>query len=168
MSFNGAPVMAASVVAVDVGKNNAALSVTSADGRRVFGPADFAMTAPALAALLERVWAVLPAGPVKVAVEAAGHYHRPLLGSGVWPAGWEVLELSPARVAEQRRVQGRRRVKTDAIDLEAITELVLAGHGIPLTACPAPVTELTGWAMQRGRRVLARTATKNQTAVFLG
>jgi hypothetical protein len=31
MSINGAPVVAASVVAVDVGKNTAALSVTSAD-----------------------------------------------------------------------------------------------------------------------------------------
>jgi hypothetical protein len=31
MSSNGAPVMAASVVAVDVGKNTAALSITSAD-----------------------------------------------------------------------------------------------------------------------------------------
>ena len=51
---------------MDVGKNKAALSVTGADGQRVFGPADFVMTAPALAALLERVWAVLPAGPVKV------------------------------------------------------------------------------------------------------
>jgi transposase len=61
----------------------------------------------------------LPAAAVKVGIEAAGHYHRPLLGSAVWPAGWLVLELSPARVAEQRRVQGRRRVKTDAIDLEA-------------------------------------------------
>jgi transposase len=76
------------------------------------------------------VCAVLPPGPVKVGVEAAGHYHRPLLGSGVWPMGWEVLELSPARVSEQRRVQGRRRVKTDAIDLEAITELVLAVKGL--------------------------------------
>ena len=28
------------------------------------------------------VSAVLPVGPVKVGVEAAGHYHRPLLGSG--------------------------------------------------------------------------------------
>ena len=120
------------------------------------------MTAPALAAVLERVWAVLPAGPVKVGVEAAGHYHRPLLGSGVWPAGWEVLELSPVRVSEQRRVQGRRRVKTDAIDLEAITELVLAGQGIPMTAWAAAVTELTGWAMHRGRRIRTRTATKNQ------
>jgi transposase len=162
MSFNGAPVMAASVVAVDVGNNTAALSITSADRQRLFGPAEFVMTVPALAAVLQRVWAVLPAGPVKVGVEAAGHYHRPLLGSGVWPAGWELLELNPARVAEQRRVQGRRRVKTDAIDLEAITELVLAGHGVPVTARAAAVTELTGWAMQRGRRVLTRTATKNQ------
>ena len=162
MSINGAPVMAATVVAVDVGKNKAALSVTSADRHRLFGPVEFAMTAPALAAVLERVCAVLPAAAVKVGVEAAGHYHRPLLGPGVWPAGWEVLELSPARVAEQRRVQGRRRVKTDAIDLEAITELVLAGHGVPVTARSAAVTELTGWAMQRGRRVLTRTATKNQ------
>jgi transposase len=61
--------------------------------------------------------------PVKVGVEAAGHYHRALLGSRVWPAGWEVVVLSPARVSGQRRVQGRRRVKTDAIDLEVITEM---------------------------------------------
>jgi hypothetical protein len=57
MSFNGAPVMAASVVAVDVGKNKAALSMTGADRHRLFGPAEFAMTAPALAAVLERVCA---------------------------------------------------------------------------------------------------------------
>jgi transposase len=162
MSVNGAPVIAASVVAVDVGKNKAVLSVTGADRHRLFGPADFAMTAPALAAVLQRVGAVLPPAPVKVGVEAAGHYHRPLLGSVVWPAGWEVVEVSPARVAEQRRVQGRRRVKTDAIDLEAITELVLAGHGVPVTARSGAVVELTGWAMQRGRRVQTRTATKNQ------
>jgi transposase len=160
MSFNGAPVMVASVVAVDVGKNKAALSMTSADRHRFFGPAEFAMTAPALAAVLERVCAVLPAGPVKVGVEAAGHYHPTLLGSGVWPAGWEVLGLSPARVSEQRRVQGRRRVKTDAIDLEAITDLVLAGHGIPMTARAAAVTELTRWAFRswhKRRRVRARS-----------
>jgi len=56
---------------------------------------------------------------VRVGVEAAGHYHRPLLAPAAWPVGWEVLELNPAHVTEQRRVQGRRRVKTDAIDLEA-------------------------------------------------
>jgi transposase len=150
------------VVAVDVGKKTAALLATGADRRRLLGPVDFAMTAPALAAVLERVCAVLPAGPVKVGIEAAGHYHRPLLAAGVWPVGWQVLELNPARVTEQRRVQGRRRVKTDAIDLEAITELVLAGHGVPVTARAAAVTELTGWAAHRRRRVLTRTATKNQ------
>jgi transposase len=95
-------------------------------------------------------------------VEAAGHYHRPLLGSTLWPAGWELLEISPARVSEQRRVQGRRRVKTDAIDVEAITELVLAGHGVPVTAGSATITELSGWAMHRSRRIWTRTATKNQ------
>jgi transposase len=162
MSINGAPVMAATVVAVDAGKTTAALSVTDADRHRLLGPVQFTMTAPAVAAVLDQVCAVLPSTSVKVGVEAAGHYHRPLLGSGVWPAGWEVLELSPARVAEQRRVHGRRRVKTDAIDLEAITELVLAGDGVLVTARAAAVTELTGWAMQRGRRVQTRTATKNQ------
>jgi hypothetical protein len=90
MSFHGAPVAAATVVAVDVGKNRAALSVTDADRRRVFGPVDFRMTAPAVAAVLEWVCAVLPAAAVKVGIEAAGHYHRPLLGSAVWPAGWQV------------------------------------------------------------------------------
>jgi hypothetical protein len=43
--------------------------------------------------------------------------------------------------AIERRVQGRRRVKTDAIDLEAITEMMLAGRGIPITARAAAVTE---------------------------
>ena len=117
MSINGAPVMAATVVAVDVGKNMAALSVTDPDRRRLLGPVDFAMTAVGVSAVLERVCAVLPAGAVTVGIEAAGHYHRPLLVAGVWPTGWQLLELSPARVSEQRRVQGRRRVKTDAIDL---------------------------------------------------
>ena len=144
------------------GRNTAALSVTDAERRRLFGPVDFAMTAPAVTAVVEQVCAVLPGVAVKVGIEAAGHYHRPLLAAGVWPAGWEVLELSPARVAEQRRVQGRRRVKTDVIDLEAITELVLAGHGVPVAARAAAVTELTGWAAHRRRRVQTRTATKNQ------
>jgi transposase len=68
---------------------------------------------------------LIPAGGLtRVGVDAAGHYHRPLLTG--WPSGWEVLALNPAHVTEQRRVMGRRRVKTDAIDLEAITELLLA------------------------------------------
>ena len=102
--------------------------MTDAGRRRLFGPVDFAMTGSGLARVVSQVRAVLPAGLVRVGVEAAGHYHRPLLSASVWP-GWEVVELNPAHVAEQRRVMGRRRVKTDAIDLDAITELVLAGRG---------------------------------------
>ena len=83
MSIKGAPVMAATVVAVDVGKNTAALSVTDVGRRRLLGPVDFAMTAPALTAMLERVCAVLPAASVTIGIEAAGHYHRPLLAAGV-------------------------------------------------------------------------------------
>jgi transposase len=147
-------------VAVDVGKHTAVLS--SAARHRLFGPVEFAMTAAAVAAVVQRVCAALPCAAVTVGLEAAGHYHRPLLEAAPWPAGWELLELSPARVSEQRRVLGRRRIKTDAIDLDAITDLVLAGHGVSVTARSGTITELSGWAMHRSRRIWTRTATKNQ------
>jgi hypothetical protein len=71
------------------------------------------MTGPSLCELAARVERVVPAeARVKVGIEAAGHYHRPLLAPADWPVGWEVLELNPAHVTEQRRVMGRRRVKT--------------------------------------------------------
>jgi transposase len=108
------------------------------------------------------VVAVLPSfGQVKVAVEAAGHYHRPVLDYR-WPTGWEVLEFNTSHVAEQRRVAGRRRVKTGAIDLEAITELPLAGRGQVITEREVRIGELAAWANHRSRRVATRTATKNQ------
>lgn len=129
MSVQVAPVtLSTIVVAVDVGKTSAMLSVTDSARNRLFGPVEFAMTRGELAAIVDRVGGVVTAcAQVKVGIEAAGHYHRPVLDYG-WPPGWEVVELNPAHVAEQRRVAGRRRVKTDAIDLEAITELVLAGR----------------------------------------
>jgi transposase len=150
------------VVAIDVGKTSAVFSVTDAARNRLVGPSEFAMTESGLAAAAARATAVMPlAGRVKVGVEAAGHYHRPVLDHH-WPQGWEVLELNPAQVAEQRRVQGRRRVKTDVIDLEAITELVLAGYGRPVTDRDVVIGELSAWATHRRRRVTTRTATKNQ------
>jgi transposase len=150
-------------VAVDVGKNVVALSATDAGRCRLFGPTEFTMTAPALRAVTARLVQVVPAGAVvKVGVEAAGHYHLPLLAGSAWPTGWQVLELNPAHVSEQRRVQGRRRVKTDAIDLEAITELLLAGQGVPVASPDAVMIELAAQAAHRARRVAARTALKNQ------
>ncbi len=163
MSVHVAPVTSSTmVVAVDVGKSSALLSVTDSARQRVFGPVEFAMTRSGLVGVAHRVMAVVPSsGQVKVGIEAAGHYHRPVLDYR-WPAGWEVLEFNPAHVAEQRRVAGRRRVKTDVIDLEAITELVLAGRGQPIGEREVRIGELAAWATHRSRRVATRTATKNQ------
>jgi transposase len=162
---HAAPVTASTVVvAVDVGKSSAVLSVTDAARQRLLGPVGFTMTRSGLSRVVDRVRGVLPAAGVrvKVGVEAAGHYHRPLVGLSAWPAGWELLELNPAHVAEQRRVQGRRRVKTDAIDLEAITELLLAGRGVAVAGRELVIGELVAWFAHRARRVQTRTATKNQ------
>ncbi|WP_179476221.1 IS110 family RNA-guided transposase [Mycolicibacterium vinylchloridicum] len=163
MSVHEAPATSSTiVVAIDVGKTSALFSVIDAARRRLVGPSEFVMTGSGLTAAVARAAAVVPPdGRVKVGVEAAGHYHRPVLDHR-WPDGWEVLELNPAQVAEQRRVQGRRRVKTDAIDLEAITELVVAGYGRPVTARDVVIGEVSAWAVHRGRRVATRTATKNQ------
>jgi transposase len=161
MSTSVALAPAAAVVAVDVGKTRAAVLVTDAERRRLLGPLEFVMTGTGVAEVIRKSRAVLPAGVTRVGVEAAGHYHRPLAALSVWP-GWQVVELNPAHVSEQRRVMGRRRVKTDTLDLEAITELLLAGRGIAVTDRPAPIGDLIGWAAHRCRRVATRTATKNQ------
>ena len=163
MSVHVAPVTSSTiVVAVDVGKTSAVFCVTDAARQQLIGPTEFAMTRSGLMTAAGRTGAVVPPqARVKVAVEAAGHYHRPVLDHR-WPDGWEVLELNPAQVAEQRRVQGRRRIKTDVIDLEAITELVLAGYGNPVTERDVVIGELSAWAVHRRRRVATRTATKNQ------
>ena len=163
MSVQTAPVTSSTiVVAVDVGKTSAMLSVTDGARKRLFGPVEFVMTRSGLATAVQQVVAVAPpSGQVKVGVEAAGHYHRPVLDYS-WPAGWEVLEFNPAHVAEMRRIAGRRRIKTDAIDVEAITELLLAGRGQVIGDRDLVLGELAAWAGHRARRVATRTATKNQ------
>jgi transposase len=124
------------VVAIDVGKNEFAVSVTTAARRRLLKPRlGCPMTAPSVREVVARISRLLPTGAVvKVGIEAAGHYHLPLLAAALWPTGWELLELNPAHVTEQRRVLGKRTIKTDVIDLEAMTELLLAGRGLPVTA----------------------------------
>jgi transposase len=161
MSINGALGPVVAVVAVDVGKTKAAVLVTDSARHRLLGPLEFSMTAGGLAQVITKSQALLPAGVTRVGVEAAGHYHRPLAAPSVWP-GWEVVELNPAHVSEQHRVMGRRRIKTDALDLEAITELLLAGRGLLVTEPPTSIVQLTAWAAHRHRRVASRTATKNQ------
>ena len=136
MVVHAAPVLASTVVvAVDVGKNEFAVSVTDAARNKLLKPRlGCPMTASSVREVLGVIEGLLgPAARVKVGIEAAGHYHRPLLSARVWPAGWELLELNPAHVTGQRQVLGKRTIKTDAVDLEAMTELLLAA-----AACPSP------------------------------
>jgi transposase len=96
-------------VAIDVGKNTVALSVTDDQRRRLLGPLDFAMTRPGLAATVVKIEAVVPSqARVRVGVEAAGHYHQPLLVASSWPAGWELRELMcPSSVGSRVGVGSR-------------------------------------------------------------
>ena len=152
------------VVAVDVGKTEFAFSVTDATRMSLLKPrTGCPMTGPSLAQVVAEIGQVLPADAVvKVGIEAAGHYHRPLLMAGAWPPAWEVLELNPGHVTEQRRVLGKRTIKTDVIDLQAMTELLLAGRGQPVRDRSLVLGELTAWSAHRTGRVALRTATKNQ------
>jgi transposase len=140
------------VVAVDAGKNEFAVSVTDAQRTKLMKPRlGCPMTAPSLREVLAAIGVVVPAAArVKVGIEAAGHYHQPLMSAAVWPAGWEIVELNPAQVCEQRKVLGKRTIKTDSVDLEAMTELVLAGRGWPVREAAMVLTEL-----RRGRRIAA-------------
>ncbi len=151
-------------VPVDVGKSSAAVMAAGFAGRAVMPAMDFEITRDGVAGMLARLQRALPAEVrlVRVGVEAAGHYHRPLTAPGVWPAGWQVVELNPAHVTAQRRVNGSRGVKTDRAGLAAIADLLLAGRGLPVVAADEALMELSAWAGHRRRRIRVRTATKNQ------
>ena len=78
------------------------------------------------------------------------------------PSTWEVVELNPAHVTQQRKVNGQRGVKTDQIDLTAIFDLIVAGRGYQTGTTSEAMVELSAWVAHRQRRVHVRTATKNQ------
>lgn len=151
-------------VSVDVGKSSAMVMACDFTRRVIMPATEFLLTRPGIAAMLAGLRAALPADVrlVRVGVEAAGHYHQPMIAPGVWPQGWEVVELNPAHVTAQRRVNGSRGVKTDRVDLTAIAALLLAGRGVPVVLGDVPLLELQAWVAHRRRRVEVRTATKNQ------
>lgn len=98
-------------VPVDVGKAAAVALVCDFTGEVLARQFEFALTWAGVVALVERVEAVRaarPVGLVRVGIEAAGHYHRPLTSAGVLPADWQLVELNPAQVTAQRRSNGQR------------------------------------------------------------
>ncbi len=162
MSINGAPVAAVTVVAVDVGKNRAALSATAADPAPFARPgrvrddragpgrgagADLCCAAGCCGEGGDRGGRALSptaAGGFGVAGGLAG------VGAESGSGGRAASGAGPAAGEDRRdRFGGDHRTG-------------VAGHGVPVTARAAAVTELTGWAAHRSRRVLTRTATKNQ------
>jgi transposase len=151
-------------VPVDVGKSVAVVMACDFAGRVVMPAMEFELNREGVAGMLARLQAALPAGvvAVRVGIEAAGHYHLVLTGQEVWPPGWEIVELNPAHVSAQRRVNGTRGVKTDRIDLDAMADMLLAGRGVPIVAADQALIELSAWAAHRRRRVQVRTGTKNQ------
>ncbi len=151
-------------VPIDVGKHTAMASVRDFTGATLVKAFEFDLDRAGVAGFVARVRAGLPAGVglVRVGLEAAGHYHLPLTGAGVLPASWELRILNPGHVAQQRKVNGQRGVKTDRVDLEAITDLLLAGRGQPARAALDPVLALGGWVAHRRRRSLARRQTIQQ------
>jgi hypothetical protein len=99
-------------VPIDVGKHAAMALVCEVTGELLARPFAFPMTMAGVALLVERVQAATHGRVVRlvrVGVEAAGHYHQPLVSAGVLPADWQLVQVNPAHVAAQRQVSGRRR-----------------------------------------------------------
>jgi transposase len=153
------------LVPVDVGKHEAMALVADATGERLVAPFTFTLDRPGLAEFVqrvERVAAVRGEVLVEVGVEAAGHYHRPVTASSMLPSSWTLVELNPAHVTEQRRVLGKRGIKTDQIDLAAMFDLLVVGRGLAVVPRSEALQQLQAWAAMRHRRIGAVIATKNQ------
>ncbi|MQB01816.1 MAG: IS110 family transposase [Actinobacteria bacterium] len=151
-------------VPVDVGKSAAMAMVVDFTGRRLAAPFEFALDRVGVERFVTRVEGALSGDValVRVGVEACGHYHRPLVACGVLPGDWQVVELNPAWVSAQRRVNGTGRTKTDPIDLTAVADLLLAGRGYEVAVGDEPLVELGAWVAHRRRRVEVRSGLKNQ------
>jgi hypothetical protein len=152
-------------VPVDVAKHAAMALVCDFTGELLARPFEFPMTMAGVRLLVERVQAATRGRMirlVRVGVEAARHYHQPLVSAGVPPEEWQLVGVNPTQVASQRQLTGRRRLKTDALDLVAISDLLRAGHGAGHRVLASALGELAGWVAHRERRVTARTALKNQ------
>ena len=119
------------VVAVDAAKATAVALVADFTGQRLCPPVSFALNRDGIAGLVAAVHRTVAGRDVRLVrlgVEASG-YHLPLLAEDVLPAAWNVVELNPAHVAMQRRVNGQRGVKTDLVDATAMFDVLVAGRG---------------------------------------
>jgi transposase len=150
-------------VGIDVGKREALALVADHHGEVVGPPVAFALTEPGVASLERAVQSAVlsrQACSVRIGIESAGHYHRPLLAR--LSATHEVVELNPGQVKAAREAQGAAKIKTDLRDCAAIVDLVISGMGWSPQQRDAAMTAQLAWVTLRSRRVKARTALGNQ------
>jgi transposase len=153
------------LVPVDVGKHEAMALVADATGERLVAPFTFTLDRPGLTQFVQRVERIAVGRgdvQVEVGVESAGHYHRPVTASSMLPSTWTLTELNPAHVTEQRRVLGKRGIKTDQVDLAAMFDLLVVGRGRVVATRSEALQQLQAWAAMRHRRIGAVIAVKNQ------
>jgi transposase len=150
-------------VGVDVGKRGAVALVADHHGEVVGVPVIFDLSEPGVGCLEASIRAAVAARgavSVRIGVEAAGHYHRPVLAR--LAAEFDTVELGPAMVKSAREAQGSAKIKTDLRDCAAIIDLVISGMGWGPQQRDAAMVEQLVWAGLRARRVKTRTALSNQ------
>ena len=156
-------------VPIDVGKYSAAALVCDFWGEIVTPPFEFALNERGfqdLAVTLARAEAERDATWVRVGLEQAGHYHRPLQAR-LEAHGLDVTLFNPAQVKANRNQDLLRSLKSDASDLAAMAELLIRGKGRRCTGGDDAVLAQAAVASHRSRKVKARTALKNQIQATL-
>jgi hypothetical protein len=151
-------------VPIDVGKHYGAAMVCDFWGEIVAPPLDFPLNERGfrdLAVVLARAEAERDASWVRVGLEQAGHYHRPLQAR-LEAHGLDVTLFNPAQVKANRDQDLLRSLKSDVIDLAAMAELLIRGKGRPSSGRDESIAIQATVAAHRSRKVKARTALKNQ------
>lgn len=151
-------------VPIDVGKYTAAALVCDFWGEIVARPFTFKLNERGFqdfAVIVARAEAEREAGWVRVGLEQAGHYHRPLQAR-LQTHGLEVTLFNPAQVKANRNQDLLRSIKSDATDLAAMAELLIRGKGRLSESGDEAIAMQSALAAHRSRKVKARTALKNQ------
>lgn len=151
-------------VPIDVGKTSAAALVCDFWGEIIAPPFVFDLNEDGFqdfAVIVARAEAERDAGWVRVGLEQAGHYHRPLQAR-LEAHGLEVALFNPAQVKANRNQDLLHSLKSDAIDLAAMAELLIRGKGRQLATGDETIAVQGALAAHRSRKVKARTALKNQ------
>lgn len=151
-------------VPIDVGKRSAAAMVCDFWREIVVPPFDFPLNENGFqdfSVAMARAEAQKDATWTRVGIESAGHYHRPLQAR-LEANGIEVTVFNPAQVKENRNQDLLRSLKSDAIDLAAMAELLIRGKGRISMRAPDAVAIQGALALHRTRKIRSRSALKNQ------